>query len=159
MRDSSSEEVSERFGCFLADEGPAVDQLRAFVGGEAGMALDCSLDSLITLDSFIANLTDDLNWESGLTELGGLERPRRWLTVRVAYYLGAVLRSLGASAWYLSSGSPEGLGPQPVVAAGGLEVSPLEVAAACLRGELDGGLYKVVADFFSAVGERVAHDA
>ena len=65
---------------FVADEAPAIDQLRRLVGGEAGKRLDGSSESLGLLDAVLTNLTGGDQWEE--SELfAGLGDMRTWLAL------------------------------------------------------------------------------
>ena len=99
--------AAARFAAFLKDEQPALAELRDFVGGDAGVLLNASRESLALLDAFLDNLLADSGWASSPL-FAAAPRARPWLTVRVAYYIGACAARLYGSQWYMSKsfGSP-----------------------------------------------------
>jgi hypothetical protein len=124
---------------FVRDESPAIEELRRFVGGRATSSLDGSEDSLAVLDAFLVNLTHDTCWtESPLFQ--NIPNVQSWLTVRVAYYIGLCFKRYYGGEWYLSREGTHPTTNTPVLSVCGIEVSPLEVADALLRGEVDNGL-------------------
>ena len=130
---------NDEFAHFVADEGPAIEQLRRLVGGNAGKHLDGSSDSLGVLDTFVANLIATPKWER--SELfDGLGDIRLWLAVRVAYYMALFARGELGCDWYLCADSESDLYGTPVLAIDGIEFSPLVVSAALLEGGVDAGL-------------------
>src|SRR5688572_4339686 len=113
-----------RFNGFVSDQQPAIDELRTFCGGELGPRLDLTLGSLELLDEFVDNLL-----ASGLDEnplFKDAATPiRPWLTVRLAYYLAAVITEHLPGEWRLENN-------QPVLDLASLHISPLEVSHAYL---------------------------
>ena len=130
---------NDEFASFVADEGPAIEQLRRLVGGNAGKHLDGSSDSLGILDTFVANLIATPEWERSDLFLG-LGDMRLWLGVRVAYYMGLYARRELGCEWYLSWDSESDAYGTPVLAIDGIEFSPLLVSAALLNGGVHAGL-------------------
>lgn len=130
--------AQERFNGFVADQQPAIDELRTFCGGELGPRLDLTLGSLELLDEFVGNLL-----QSGLDEnplFRYASTPvRTWLTVRLAYYLAAVIAHHLPGEWRLENA-------QPVLDLASLHINPLEVAHAYLNDELENGLAGFYAD-------------
>lgn len=142
--------TDEKFRQFVADEPAAIEELRRFAGGELSKRLDGSLESLSLLDSFVSNVTSNPQWEtSSLFE--GLHI-RSWLAVRLAYYLGLYLRRTYGAEWYLSRDASAPVLGTPVMIVGEMEISPLEIADAYLRGTVDGGLTGVARDLGMHVG-------
>ena len=136
---------NDEFAHFVADEGPAIEQLRHLVGGNAGKHLDGSSDSLGVLDTFVANLISTPEWErSELFE--GLGDIRVWLAVRVAYYMGLYARNELGCEWFLGEDSESDTHGTPVLAVDGIEFSPLLVSAALLEGGVQAGLVGFFAD-------------
>lgn len=127
------------FDRFVADEAPAIDQFRRFVGGELGPRLDGSLESLELVDRYIQNLTAHPGWESDSLFADYSSNIRPWLTVRLAYYLAQVIRRGLGGEWRLEE-------DEPILDLGSLHVSPLEIAHAYLDGGVDGGLAGLYAD-------------
>ena len=136
--------MSEAFREFVQDEGPALEQLRALVGGEAAKHLDGSADSLGVLDAFVVNLTASPDWEH--SELYAEVRDiRKWLAVRIAYYMGVYARNSYGCDWHPSQLDDPAKG-SPVLSVEGVEFSPLEVAWSLLAGDVEGGLVGFFAD-------------
>jgi hypothetical protein len=138
---------------FIADEQPAIAELRAFVGGQVGEKLDGTPESLPLLDAFLENLTAEPTWFESV-QFEGVDIAL-WLAVRVAYYFGWALRRAGASNWYLSDNISSSTYGTPVVALGGLEISPLEIAHEALLHTLHGGLAGVFADWQTATSPNL----
>jgi hypothetical protein len=135
------------FERFLADEAPAIDQLRRFAGGQLGPLLDGSLESLGFLDRYIQSLTQHQGWESDSLFAAYSSNIRPWLTVRLAYYLADVIkRGLGGK-WRMER-------EEPVLDLESLHISPLEIAHAYLDGVVDGGLAGLYADLAINLAER-----
>src|SRR4029453_14931260 len=130
---------------YVRDEGPALDELRRFVGGQAGVALDGSTASLAILDAFIRNLIAVPDWE-GSRLLVDFPKIRSWLAVCVAYYIGRYARSQYGCPWYLSINTDSAAHGTPVMAVNGIEFSPLETAPPFLSGGVIGGLVVLFAD-------------
>jgi hypothetical protein len=144
----------QEFHRFRADEQPAIDQLKHFVGRGLAPHLDGSVQSLAVLDQFISNLTKDPGWMASPLFRDISEDIRRWLAVRLAYYLAAYLRRVYAVDWRISDDDESPVYDTPVLSINNIEVSPLEIANAYLVGGVKGGLYGLVSDL-----EREAHPA
>jgi hypothetical protein len=140
-------EQQRDFKQFVADEGPAIEELRGFVGGQLGPRLNASIESLELLDRYIEHLIGEPSWESDALFANYSRNIRPWLTVRLAYYLARVIKqSLGAQ-WHLE-------GDEPILDLGPLHISPLEVAHSYLDGDVDGGLTGLYADLAVALAEK-----
>ena len=126
-------ELQRDFEQFVADEGPAIEELRHFVGGELGPRLDASVESLELLDRYIHKLTEPPGWESDPLFAGYGSTIRPWLTVRLAYYLARVIKESPGGQWRLEA-------EEPVLDLGPMHISPLEVAHSYLDGDVGGGL-------------------
>lgn len=134
--------MNERFLRFVKDESAAIEQLKAFVGGELANALDGTDRSLQRLDEFVRGLTRDPGWYRSPLFQPEIRDARSWLTVRLAYYLAMALRNRYGCDWYLSEG-------QPALALRGVEIRPLEIAKAHIEGSVEGGLAGVARDIES----------
>jgi hypothetical protein len=97
-----------QFRQFCEDEGPAVDELLAVVGGEARKLLDLSPESLGLLDTWVRNITSNSDWlkDEIWSFLGIQSRLPFWLELRCAYYLARVLRKRYGGDWVMH-GDPE----------------------------------------------------
>lgn len=135
----------EELAQFLADEGPAIEQLRRLIGGDAAKRLDGSSNSLGVVDTFVANLTSSSGWENSAL-FDGLGEVRKWLAIRVAYFIGLYARHDMGCEWYLSADAESPLFATPVLAIDGIEFSPLEVSWALLDGGVQDGLVGFFAD-------------
>ena len=132
---------------FVSDEPAAIEQLRSFVGGELTRCLDLRVESLALLDEYVTNLTASPDWDESPLLQNANANVRSWLTVRLAYYLAAVIRSGLGGSWRLE-------GDEPVLDLEYINISPLEIASACLRGEVDGGLSGLYTDLAAELAER-----
>ena len=139
------------FEQFVADEEPAIDELRRFVGGQLGPRLDGTIESLELLDRYINNLTREPAWESDPLFATYTSNIRPWLTVRLAYYLAYVIKQRLEARWRLEA-------DEPVLDLGALHISPLEVSHAYLNGDVDGGLAGLYADLTVALAEQSARE-
>ncbi len=139
-----ADEILERFSRFVEDQAPAIAELREFIGGEVGPALDGSLSSLASIDRFIASLTSEPGWARSSLFRDGPANPEKWLTVRVAYYFAQCLRNRYGCEWRLSSDADSPVHNTPVLVIGRIELSPLEISRALIRGEIEGGLAGLV---------------
>jgi len=137
------------FNQFVADEGPAIEEFRSFVGGQLGPRLDASIESLDLLDRYIENLTEPPGWESDQLFASYSTNIRPWLTVRLAYYLARVIKEGLGGQWRLEASDP-------VLDLGPVHVSPLEIAHSYLNGDVDGGLAGLYADLAVALAEKRA---
>jgi hypothetical protein len=144
-------ELQADFEQFVADEGPAIEELRRFVGGELGPRLDASIESLELLDRYVQKLTEPPGWESDPLFAGFSSNMRPWLTVRLAYYLARVVKQGLGGHWRLEA-------DQPVLDLGPLQISPLAVAHSYLDGDVDGGVSGLYADLAVALAERKARE-
>jgi hypothetical protein len=142
-------DLQRDFEQFLADEDPAIEELRRFVGGQLGPRLDSSVASLEPLDRYIENLTGAPGWESDPLFASYRSNIRPWLTVRLAYYLGRVIKEGFGGRWRLEA-------DEPIIDLGPMHISPLEVVHSYLDGEVDGGLSGLYADLAVTMAERKA---
>lgn len=144
--------LDERFAKFVQDQDAAIDELRTFVSGEVGPKLDGSAESLAMLDQYVKTLTVPGWEESSLFGDRSGDKIIRWLTVRVAYYLAWSLQKRFGVKWQLSSDAGAAVYRTPVLVIDGVEISPLEVANAYIRGDVERGLVGLTRDLEEALG-------
>lgn len=145
-------EIDKLFTKFVEDEPGAIEQLRRFVGGQAGGLLDGSEPSLQILDSFLESLTKDDRWfESPLFE--GLNI-RSWLAVRIGYYLGYVLKKKYSTDWIQVTEEASPMLGAPAIRIAHFQLYPLEVAAEYIRGNVVGGLVGFLRDVQEEAGNK-----
>ena len=138
--------LQERLRRFVSDEAALIEQLRTFVGVALAPRLDGDPDSLATLDAFLNKLTEDPEWARSPLFEEIADDMETWLTLRIAYYLGLVLRRRFGCEWNLSEDSRSPVKGTPVMHISGVELSPLEIAWARLNGEVSGGLKQLLED-------------
>ena len=139
------------YASFVADEAAAIHELHAFVGGDSERELDETVKSLALLDRFVANLTGDPEWYRSALFMDGPSDPKKWLAVRVAYYLGRCLRNHYRCEWSVSENVDSPIYKTPVMVVSGIELSPLQISLALLDGDVAGGLEGFVNDLESGI--------
>jgi len=143
-----SHSVDEQFRSFVRDEEGALRQLRHFVGALAPR-LDGTPDSLAIVDAFLDNLIADSGWaDSPLFADVSSDMPK-WLTVRLAYYVGWCLKEAYGTSWSLCPDPESDYYQTPVMKIGEVMLSPLDIARARIQGALEGGLQGLFADLLS----------